>query len=82
MHSAEVVALALVFEKSDTEPKPNLLGKKNIINIANLNFTTLNTINQLPEFTAVESRTILLNVLKHRCYAIEQELKYHDTSNG
>ena len=49
--STEGGALAQVFEKSATEPKPKLFRCKNIVTIATFNVTTLNTVNQLPELT-------------------------------
>ena len=39
-HSVKVGALAPMFEKSTTEPKPNLLRHKNIVNIMTLNFAS------------------------------------------
>ena len=45
--SAEVGALAPVFENSDIESRHNLHRCKNIFNIAKFNVKILNTINQL-----------------------------------
>ena len=45
-HSAEVGALVPVSERSATEPKPNILRCKNIVNIESFNIRTLNSINQ------------------------------------
>ena len=46
-HIAEDGVLAPLFEKSDTEPKPNLFRCKDIVIIVTSNVRTLNTINQL-----------------------------------
>ena len=86
-HSAEVGALAPVFEKSDGEPKskPNLLRCKNIISIATFYVRTLNTINQLPKLIAstVKCNISIICIQEHKYhYNEESELEYHDTNNS
>ena len=75
-HSAEVGILAPVFEKSDTEPKPNLFRCKSI-SIATLNIRTLNTIDQLPKFTASAAKynTDFICKQEHRYHHSELDLK-------
>ena len=76
-HAAEVGALPQVFEKSATEPKPNLLRCKNIVKIVTFNVWLLNTINQLPKHNED-----ILCMQEHRYYHNELELKCHDAING
>ena len=84
--SAEVRALAPVFEKSSTEfkPEPKQLRCKNIVNIETFNDRTLNTVNQLPELTASadEHNIDTICIQEHRYYHSEQEIKYHDAGKG
>ena len=79
--SAELEALAVVFEESNTESKPKLPRCKNIDGISTLNVRTLNAINQQHEFTK--------STAKHNAYIIyvqefifnlrELDLKWPDT---
>ena len=67
--SAEVGALASVFEKSATELKQQkLLNRKQTIQIATFNVKTLNRIGQLPELTAsaVEHKIDKICIQEHR----------------
>ena len=77
---AEDWALAPVFKKPATEPKPNLFRCKNI-NIATFNIRTLNTINHLPEHTASAAK-LIINIIcmqKHKYYPSELELRNNDS---
>ena len=83
-HSAEVGALASVFEKSATELKQQKLLKcKQTIQIATFNVRTLNRISQLPELTALalEHKIDIICIQEHR-YTHTENIKYHDTGNG
>ena len=82
--SAEVGALASVFEKSATELKQEKLLKcKQTIQIATFNVRTLNRIGQLPELTAlaVEHKIDIIWIQEHR-YTHTEDIKYHKTGNG
>ena len=83
--SAEVGALASVFEKSATELKfkQKLLKCKQTIQIATFNIRTLNRIGQLPELTAsaVEHKIDIICIQEHR-YTHTEDIKYHQTGNG
>ena len=80
VRSAEVEALPAIFEKSGTEPKPNL---HNIVNNVTFYVRTLNTINQLSKLTAsaVKHNRDIICVRENRYYHSELELKYHGTDN-
>ena len=86
MRSAEVRALAPVFEKSATElqHKQKLLKCKSTIQIATFNVITLNKIGHQPELTssAVEHKIDIVCVQEHIYHHGKVELKYHDTGNG
>ena len=83
--SAEVGALASVFEKSATELKlrQKLLKCKQTIQIATFNVRTLNRIGQLPELTAsaLEHKIDIIYIKEHR-YTHTEDIKYHETGNG
>ena len=82
--SAEVGALASVFEKSATELKQQKLPKcKQTIQIAIFNLRTLNRIGQLPELTAsaVEHKIDIICIQEHR-YTHTEDIEYHETGNG
>ena len=81
MRSAEVETVAPVFEKSATEKLPRC---KNIINIARFNVRTLNTVNHLLALTAsaAERNIDIICIQERRYFHSEQEIKYHETSNG
>ena len=83
MHSAEVGALASVFEKSDTELKQKLLKCKQTIQIATFNVRTLNRIRQLSELTAsaIDHNIEIICIQEHR-YTHSEDIEYHDTCNG
>ena len=84
MRSAEVGALASVFEKSATELKQQKLLKcKQTRQIVIFNFRTLNRIGQQPELTvsAVEHKIDIICIQEHR-YTHNEAIKYHDTGNG
>ena len=53
------------------------------IQIATFNVRTLNRIGQLPELTAsaVEHKIDIICLQEHR-YTRNEDIKYHDTSNG
>ena len=84
MQIAEVVPLALLFEKSTSEPKNNFLRFKNFVNTAISNDRTLYPVKQQqPELTetAVEhNKDICSRVCIY--YHNEQVLKHNDTING
>ena len=82
--SAEVRALASVFEKSATELKQQKLLKcKQIIQKVTFNVRTLNRIGQLPELiaSAVKHKIDVICMQEHR-YTHTENIKYHDTGNG
>ena len=82
--SAEVGALASVFEKSATELKrPKLLKCKQTLQIATFNVRTLNRIGQLPQLiaSAVEHKIDIICIQEHR-YTHTEDIKYHETGNG
>ena len=78
MRSAELHALALVFEKSATEPKLNLLRGQNTSNIAS--FMILNSTNQQPQLTASAAykNIDIVCVQEYRYYHCELELKCNE----
>ena len=80
--SAEVGALASVFEKLATELKETLLKCKQTIQIATFNVRTLNRIGQLPKLTAsaVEHKVDIICIQEHR-YTHTENIKYHETGN-
>ena len=65
-----------MFEKWSTEPKPNLLWCKNIVNITTFNNRNLNTINQLHELTVsvAEHSVDIVCMQKQRYYNSELDL--------
>ena len=82
--SAEVGALASVFEKSATELKQQKLLKcKQTIQIATFKVRTLKRIGQLPELTAsaIEHKIDIIYIQEHR-YTYSEDIKYHETGNG
>ena len=82
--SAEVGALASVFEKSATELKRSKLLKcKQTLQIATFNVRTLNRIGQLPELiaSAEEHKIDIICIQEHR-YTHTEDIKYHETGNG
>ena len=82
--TAEVGALASVFEKSATELKQQKLLKcKQTIQIVTFSVRTLYRIGQLLELTAsaVEHIIDIICIQEHR-YTHSEDIKYHDTGNG
>ena len=81
--SAEVGALASVFEKSATELKQKLPKCKLTIQIAPFNVRTSNRIGQLPELTAsaIDHNIDIICIQEHRCTHCK-DIKYHDSGNG
>ena len=81
--SAEVGALAPVFEKTATELKhiQKLFECKSTIQTATFNVRTLNIIGQLPELTAseIDQNIDIVCVQEHRDHHSEEDIKYHDT---
>ena len=83
VRSADVGALASMFEKSTTELKQKLLKCKRTIQIATFNVRTLNRIGQLPELTAsaIDHNIDIICIQEHR-YTHSEDIKYHGTGNG
>ena len=81
--TADVGALASVFEKSATELKQKLLNCKQTIKIPTFNVGTLNKIGQLPELTAsaIDHNIDIIWIQEHR-YTHSEDIKYHDSGNG
>ena len=86
VRSAEVAALAQVFEKSATElkQKQKFLKCKNTILMVIFNVRTLIKIRQLSEVTATaqDHNIDIVCVQEHRYHHSEEDIKYHDTGKG
>ena len=84
--SVEVVTLAPVSEKSETElkTKPKLLRCKNIVNMTSFKVRNLNIVNESPEPTtsAVVHNIDIICIQEYWYYNSELEIKYHDNGNG